>query len=64
MTIKINLLTIFKNDGNIQNALNNKNLSQNLNPISSSDYELLKLENHHLKEKIKLLERLLNTYQK
>lgn len=62
MTIKINLLTIFKNDGNIQNAVNNKKTSQEITqqPI---DYELLKQENEHLKEKIQLLERLLESYQ-
>lgn len=62
MTIKINLLTIFKNDGNIQNAVNNKNLSQDLNP-THAEFELLKQENRHLKEKVQLLEKLLETYQ-
>lgn len=62
MTIKINLLTIFKNDGNIQNAVNNKNLSQDITH-KLNEYELLKQENQHLKEKIQLLERLLKTYQ-
>lgn len=62
MTIKINLLTIFKNEGNIQNAENNKNLSQDITQ-QQIDYELLKQENKHLREKVQLLEKLIETYQ-
>ena len=62
MTIKITLLKIFRNDGNIQNAVNTKKTSQDI-AQQSIDYELLKQENRHLKEKVQLLERLLESYQ-
>lgn len=61
MTIKIVLFSL-KNKGNIQNAVNNKELSQSLNQ-NVLEHELLKQENLHLKEKVKLLERLLNLNQ-
>lgn len=60
--IKINFFNIFHNTGNIQNAANNKGVSQTtaMNPI---EFELLKQENKYLKEKIQLLELLLKSYQ-
>lgn len=61
--LKINPVVFFDgNSGNIQNAVNNRGVTQTISN-SSVDYELLKQENKHLKEKVELLERLLKTYQ-
>ncbi len=51
-----------ENSGTIQNAMNSKNVNQT-NGINDVENALLKQENLHLKEKIELLERLVNSYK-
>lgn len=53
-----------ENNGVIQNATNSNNVSVNQNVGTGGENELLKQENKHLKEKIELYERLLESYRK
>lgn len=64
--LKLNPSALFASDnntGNIQNAINNKGVTQSITN-TGVDYELLKQENKHLKEKVELLERLVESYKK
>lgn len=55
--LKLNPAT-FLNSGNIQTAIGNRDVNQTISN-TSLEFELLKQENKHLKEKIELLERLM-----
>lgn len=57
-----NINSGISNSGNIQNAIKNKGVTQTISN-SSVEYELLKQENKHLKEKVELLERLVESYK-
>lgn len=63
--LKLNPTIFFSsgsNSGNIQNANSNRDVTQTIS-ANNMDYELLKQENKHLKEKIELLERLIESYK-
>lgn len=63
--LKLNPSSFFlENNGVIQNATNSSNVSVNQNVGAGGENELLKQENKHLKEKIELYERLLESYRK
>lgn len=52
-----------ENTGNINNAMHSPNTNQNMN-VGNHENELLKQEIRHLKDKIELYERLIESYKK